>query len=71
MRKLLGTILIAAAALSARGAFYGFVTSACSQPVLFRCSDGETLEFVGVVPDFVKWGAVQGKDQVLHTKLEL
>lgn len=41
MRKLLGTILIAAAALSAR------------------------------FPDFVKWGAVQGKDQVLHAKLEL
>lgn len=22
-------------------------------------------------PDFVKWGAVQGKDQILHAKLGL
>jgi len=32
------------------GAFYGFVTSSCSQPVLFRCADGETFEFVGAIP---------------------
>ena len=32
------------------GVLYGFVTSSCSQPILFRCSDGETLEFIGVVP---------------------
>lgn len=32
------------------GAFYGTLTTAASQPVVFRCADGETLEFVGVVP---------------------
>lgn len=32
------------------GAFYGTVTSGSSQPVVFRCADGETFEFVGVVP---------------------
>ena len=37
------------------GAFHGFVTSSCSQPVLFRCSDGETLEFVGVVPEIAEY----------------
>ena len=37
------------------GAFYGFVTSSCSQPVLFRCSDGETLEFLGVIPEIAEY----------------
>jgi len=37
------------------GAFYGFVTSSCSQPILFRCADGETFEFVGVLPAVVEY----------------
>ena len=35
---------------SVDGALYGTLTSSLSQPVVFRCEDGETLEFVGVVP---------------------
>lgn len=31
-------------------AFYGTLTSSLSQPVVFRCADGETLELLGVVP---------------------
>ena len=31
-------------------AFYGFVTSSRSQPILFRCEDGETFEFLGAIP---------------------
>lgn len=31
-------------------AFYGFLTSSCSQPILFLCRDGATFEFVGAVP---------------------
>ena len=30
--------------------FYGVLTTSCSQPIIFRCADGETFEFVGVVP---------------------
>ena len=30
--------------------FYGVVTSSCSQPIVYRCDDGETFEFIGVVP---------------------
>lgn len=33
------------------GAFYGLLTSSCSQPVLFRCADVVTFEFVGIVPE--------------------
>ena len=36
-------------------AFYGFATSSCSQPVLYRCEDGETLDFVGVVPEICEY----------------
>ena len=31
-------------------AFYGFLTSSCSHPILFTCRDGTTFEFGGVVP---------------------
>ena len=31
-------------------AFYGTVTSGMSQPVVFRCSDRETFDFLGVIP---------------------
>jgi hypothetical protein len=31
-------------------AFYGTLTSSLSQPIAFRCVDGETLELLGVVP---------------------
>ena len=36
-------------------AFYGTVTSGLSQPVLFRCADRETFDFVGVVPALAKY----------------
>ena len=36
-------------------AFYGFATSSCSQPVLYRCEDGETLDFLGVVPEICEY----------------
>ena len=36
-------------------AFYGTVTSGNSQPVVFRCDDGETFDFVGVVPALAKY----------------
>lgn len=32
------------------GAFYGLVTSSCSQPILFKSVDGEILEFVSAIP---------------------
>ena len=37
------------------GAFYGFVTSSCSQPILFRCADGETFEFLGAIPTICEY----------------
>lgn len=37
------------------GAFYGFVTSSQSQPILYRCTDGETFEFLGVVPSVAEY----------------
>jgi len=36
-------------------AFYGFATSSWSQPVLYRCEDGETFDFLGVVPTIVEY----------------
>ena len=36
-------------------AFYGTVTSGLSQPVVFRCGDGETFDFVGAVPALAKY----------------
>ena len=37
------------------GAFYGTLTSSLSQPIAFRCGDGETLEFQGVVPSLCEY----------------
>ena len=36
-------------------AFYGTATSGRAQPVIFRCEDGETFDFVGVVPALAKY----------------
>lgn len=36
-------------------AFYGTVTSGLSQPVVFRCEDGETFDFIGAVPALAKY----------------
>ena len=32
------------------GVLYGFVNSSSSQPILFRCADGATFEFLGAIP---------------------
>lgn len=32
------------------GVFYGVLTSSWSQPIVYRCADGETFEFLGVIP---------------------
>lgn len=37
------------------GAFYGTLTSSLSQPIVFRCTDGETLELLGVVPTLCEY----------------
>lgn len=37
------------------GGYYGVVTSPLSQPVVFFCRDGETFEFVGVIPAIGKY----------------
>jgi hypothetical protein len=36
-------------------AFYGTVTSGRSQPLVFRCEDGETFDIVGAVPALAKY----------------
>lgn len=35
--------------------FYGTVTSGWSQPILFRCSDGKTIEFLSVIPNIAQY----------------
>ena len=35
--------------------FYGMITSSLSQPILFRCRDGKTFEFCGIVPALAKY----------------
>lgn len=35
--------------------FYGFATSSYSQPILYRCDDGETFDFLGVVPSICEY----------------
>ncbi|MBE6358511.1 MAG: hypothetical protein E7057_04605 [Lentisphaerae bacterium] len=35
--------------------FYGTITSGWSQPVLFRCSDGKTIEFLSVIPAIAQY----------------
>lgn len=37
------------------GMFYGTITSFLSQPILFRCRDGRTFEFCGIVPALAKY----------------
>jgi len=49
--------------------FYGTVTSFLSQPILFRCRDGGTFEFCGIVPALAKYecqtAVLNGKVYVL------
>lgn len=35
--------------------FFGTVTSGLSQPIVFRCDDGETIDFIGAVPAIAKY----------------
>ncbi|MBQ6597232.1 MAG: hypothetical protein IJH79_06730 [Lentisphaeria bacterium] len=35
--------------------FYGMITSSLSYPILFRCRDGMTFEFCGVIPALAKY----------------
>lgn len=37
------------------GFLYGFVTSACSQPILFRSADGTLFEFIGAIPEIAEY----------------
>ena len=37
------------------GVFYGAVTSSLAQPVLFRCADGCTFEFLSCIPAIAKY----------------
>ena len=37
------------------GVLYGFVNSSSSQPILFRCADGETFEFLGAIPTICEY----------------
>lgn len=36
-------------------AYYGCLTSSFSQPIVYRCEDGETFEFLGVVPEIAEY----------------
>ena len=37
------------------GSLYGFVTSSCSQPILFRSADGTFFEFIGAIPEIAEY----------------
>ena len=37
------------------GAFYGAISSGLAQPVIYRCADGETFEFLGVIPELASY----------------
>ena len=45
--------------------FYGAITSSLAQPVLFRCTDGKTFEFLSSIPSLAKYecqvAALNGK----------
>ena len=56
LKKDSGEHLICTAKPSWEGtAFYGTVTSGLSQPVVFRCADGATFDFLGVVPALARY----------------
>ena len=40
---------------SRTGAFYGAISSGLAQPVVYRCADGETFEFLGVIPELASY----------------
>ncbi len=37
------------------GAYYGCITSGCSQPIIWKCSDGKTFEFQGIIPKIASY----------------
>lgn len=37
------------------GAYYGCITSGCSQPIIWKCTDGTTFEFQGIVPKIASY----------------
>ncbi len=37
------------------GAYYGCITSGCSQPIIWRCTDGVTYEFQGIIPKIASY----------------
>ena len=53
--------------------FYGMLTSSLSQPVAFKCSDGQTFEFLGVVPALCEYECalahVKGRFYALGRKM--
>ena len=57
-----------------RDAFYGTLTSSKSQPVVYRCTDGKTFEFVGAVPSLCEYecalACVNGRFYALGRKMD-
>ena len=37
------------------GAYYGCITSGCSQPIIWKCTDGTTFEFQGIIPKIASY----------------
>lgn len=37
------------------GAYYGCITSGCSQPIIWKCTDGITFEFQGIIPKIASY----------------
>ena len=37
------------------GAFYGAITSGQAQPIIYRCEDGETFDFLGCIPELASY----------------
>lgn len=37
------------------GAWYGCITSGCSQPIIWKCTDGFTFQFQGIIPKIASY----------------
>ena len=37
------------------GAYYGCITSGCSQPIIWKCTDGCTFQFRGIIPKIASY----------------
>lgn len=54
-KELHDRVLASSRMCHANGSLYGFMTSSNSQPILYRCDDGECFDFISIVPNICQY----------------